>query len=105
MTSIGTHVLDTETGMPAQGVRVTVHRQVEGEWVAVGGGTTDPNGRIVPLAVGLVSGIYRVVFDTAGYGNPFYPEVSIVVDLDETEDHYHLPLLLSPYGYTTYRGS
>ena len=82
-----------------------MERLSDGEWSLVGKGTTDGNGRISDLGVGLSTGTYRLRFATGSYGNRLYPEVTVVVSLDEAEDHYHIPLLLSPFGYTTYRGS
>lgn len=105
MTSLSTHVLDTGSGLPAADLEVVVEKLIDGDWVGYGEGTTDVNGRIVTLGKGLRTGTYRLRFDTGAYGNPFYPEVVISVSLDEEEDHYHVPLLLSPYGFTTYRGS
>ena len=104
MTSLSTHVLDTATGAPAAGVEVTVDELIGGEWTEVSKGTTDVNGRVVSLGARLGSGTFRLVFATEEYGSPFFPRVHVVVNLDEEEDHYHVPLLLSPYGYTTYRG-
>lgn len=77
----------------------------DGEWWPVAEAVTDEDGRVAQLASGLASGTYRLVFGTGGYGNPLFPGVHIVVNLDKAEDHYHIPVLLSPYGYTTYRGS
>jgi 5-hydroxyisourate hydrolase len=105
MTSVSTHVLDTATGSPGVGIEVTLERSIDGGWQYVGQGVTDVNGRITMLAAAVLSGTYRLVFATGDWGNSFFPEVSIVVSLDEEEDHYHLPLLISPYGYTTYRGT
>jgi hydroxyisourate hydrolase len=103
--SLSTHVLDTAEGRPAVAVSVTLERRMDGGWQHVGEGVTDADGRIAALGVALGSGIYRLVFATGEAGSPFFPEVHVVVDLDDAEGHYHVPLLLSPYGYTTYRGS
>ncbi|MGH8870642.1 MAG: hydroxyisourate hydrolase [Acidimicrobiia bacterium] len=105
MISLSTHVLDTGEGRPVVGMNVTLERSFDDGWQHVGEGVTDDGGRIPALGVALGSGIYRLVFATGDAGNPFFPEVHLIVDLDETEDHYHIPLLLSPYGYATYRGS
>jgi 5-hydroxyisourate hydrolase len=105
MTGLSTHVLDLAAGRPAQGVSVTLERSSDGGWQHVAEGVTDGNGRIPALGVALGSGIYRLVFATGDAGNPLFPEVHLIVDVDEAEDHYHVPLLLSPYGYSTYRGS
>ena len=105
MTSVSTHVLDTATGEPAVGISVTLERSVDGGWQYMSEGSTDVNGRIVMLAGAVFTGVYRLVFATGDAGGVFYPQVHIVVALDEEQDHYHIPLLLSPFGYTTYRGS
>ena len=98
---ITTHVLDTAKGRPAVGVRVVL---VRGEHVLFDG-VTDDDGR-ARLAEHAVPGTYRLTFDTGSY-NPgaFFPEVTIVFTIDGREHHYHVPLLLSPFGYSTYRGS
>ena len=105
MTSLSTHVLDTGTGLPAAGLEVSVEMLVDGEWVGHGAGATDVNGRIVEFGMEFGTGIYRLRFDTGSYGNSFYPEVAISIKIDAGEDHYHVPLLLSPFGYSTYKGS
>jgi 5-hydroxyisourate hydrolase len=84
---------------------VTLERSIDDGWQHVGEGVTDGNGRIGALGDALVSGVYRLVFATGDAGNTFYPEVHLIVDIDGDEEHYHVPLLLSPYGFTTYRGS
>ena len=94
MTRITTHVLDTARGRPAAGVPVALE--------GAGGAVTDADGRASLGEVG--PGRHRLVFEV-GALSPFYPEVSIVFVVAEAEDHLHVPLLLSPYGYTTYRGS
>ena len=114
MTAITTHVLDTSRGRPAAGVPITLARQTGGEqWDIIGQGETDSDGRLRSLTSGsaaLRPGVYRLVFDVASYfaahGAPaFYPTVIIVFETVEEEPHYHVPLLLSPFGYSTYRGS
>ena len=113
MSGITTHVLDTARGRPAQGIRVTLEFQVAGEWRAVGTGATDADGRCRTLVAGdvpPVAGTYRLTFDTGPYlaaehSSTFFPHVSIVFATAEGEAHYHVPLLLSPFGYSTYRGS
>ncbi len=109
---ITTHVLDTALGRPAQGVGARLERQTaDGGWAALAHGQTDRDGRIADLLEpeALELGTYRLVFDTGAYmrgtGRPvFYPYVSVVFQI-EREGHYHVPLLLSPFGYSTYRGS
>jgi 5-hydroxyisourate hydrolase len=110
---ITTHVLDTSLGRPAAGLRVVLERGGQSsEWQMVGHGETDADGRLrslTPEGATLVAGVYRLVFDTRRYFDSrgvkaFYPTVIVTFDVRE-EAHYHVPLLLSPYGYTTYRGS
>ena len=104
--TLSTHVLDTASGEPAPGVAVRLERQHDGAWLELAAGVTDADGRLrdwVPTEH-WHSGTYRLVFDTAGR-SPFFPEVSVVFFVAEPSRHHHVPLLLSPYGYTTYRGS
>jgi 5-hydroxyisourate hydrolase len=105
VTGVSTHVLDTTTGLPAVGIAVTLERSSDGGWQYVGDGVTDEDGRVAALGVALGSGVYRLVFATGDAGNTFYPEVHVIVDIDDARGHYHIPLLLSAYGHTTYRGS
>ena len=102
--SLSTHVLDTARGEPAVGVPVRLHRLGGDSWVPVADGSTDADGRLrdwVPASE-WGAGRYRLVFDTGG---DFFPEVVVVFEVLEPRRSYHVPLLLSPYGYTTYRGS
>ena len=117
MSAITTHVLDTSIGRPAASVGVVLERGGKSsEWRLVGQGETDADGRLRTLMADrarLDPGVYRLVFDTRRYfegrGVPtFYPLVIITFEVVEdvaTNAHYHVPLLLSPFGYTTYRGS
>ncbi len=112
MSGISTHVLDTATGLPAQGVRVVLERESSsGGFFEIGGGITDSNGRIAQLLEGteqLETGVHRLTFFTAEYfkgQESFYPEVTVLFEVRDPSRHHHVPLLLSPYGYTTYRGS
>lgn len=103
MAGITTHVLDTAKGRPAAGVRIVLTREDE----VLFDGVTDNDGRARLLEPDRVAaGTYRVRFDTGSY-NPagFFPEASIVFRIDDVAQHYHVPLLLSPFGYSTYRGS
>ena len=101
MAGITTHVLDTAQGKPAAGVKITLRRGDE-ELFA---GETDNDGRakLLPKAE---AGTYQLTFDTGAY-NPggFFPMVTIAFTIAEESQHYHVPLLLSPFGYSTYRGS
>lgn len=110
---ITTHVLDTSTGKPAGSVNVILERQQnDGTWSELSRGATNEDGRIADLLpddATLAGGVYRLVFLTGDYFKrrniaSLYPRVTIEFFLND-ESHYHIPLLLSPYGYTTYRGS
>jgi 5-hydroxyisourate hydrolase len=110
--SVSTHVLDTMRGTPAAGVEVTLsRREPDGDWKPVADGVTDADGRIRSMTAGdLEAGDYRLVFATRAYFersglNAFYPEVAVVFNLEGDTGHVHVPLLLSPFGYTTYRGT
>jgi 5-hydroxyisourate hydrolase len=104
-------VLDAAKGLPASGVEVTLEQRAGDAWHVVATGTTDADGRINELGPDrLPEGRYRVAFDTGTYfaaqgTDTFYPEVTIVFDLAGAAAHYHVPLLLSPFAYSTYRGS
>lgn len=114
MSAITTHVLDISRGSPAGGVPVALELETdEGGWQLLGKGTTDADGRLrdlLPSGQPLVIGTYRLIFDTETYFRAhnvegFYPFVQVVFSILDTDAHYHVPLLLSPYGYSTYRGS
>jgi len=111
MSTLSTHVLDTSLGQPASGVRVLLERVDATGSVVVGGGMTDANGRLTDIAsASLTAGTYRLRFDVAEYfarsGRPaLFPEVSVAFVVSAGDEHYHIPVLLSPFGYTTYRGS
>lgn len=112
MSSITTHVLDTARGRPASGIPVTLQSHSIAGWQEVGRGVTNQDGRVADFLKGatLKTGRYRLTFDTAAYlaqviKPSFFPEVSIVFEVDAPSQHYHVPLLLSPFGYSTYRGS
>lgn len=109
--SLSTHVLDTVAGAPAVGIRVVLSTLSAAEgWLDRHSARTDADGRVTALAPdGLRPGRHRLWFDTGAYFTAsgtagFYPEVSVVFTVDD-ERHYHVPLLLSPFAYSTYRGS
>ncbi|MBX3274683.1 MAG: hydroxyisourate hydrolase [Sandaracinaceae bacterium] len=105
---ITTHVLDVAKGRPAAGVAVRLERVRDGAAVPLARGVTDDDGRVATLLApdhALEAGVYRLVFDVGAYQEGFYPSVSIDFRVEATREHYHVPLLLSPYGYSTYRGS
>lgn len=108
MSLVTSHVLDATTGEPAAQVPVRLERQ-DGSLVATA--TSDNTGRVGDLGPDVLpGGVYRLVLDSATYfrrrrAPTFYPEVVVTFSVTDTERHYHLPVLLSPFGYTTYRGS
>lgn len=111
---ISTHVLDTASGRPAAGVGVILEKQgAGGDMQMVSRARTDQDGRVrelVPGAVDLEAGTYRLTFETGAYFESlelegFYPRVTVLFSVREPSQHHHIPLLLSPYGYSTYRGS
>jgi 5-hydroxyisourate hydrolase len=112
MSKITTHVLDISRGRPAAGISVTLESEYGDGWQALGEGRTDQDGRLKDLMdadVPLGIGTYRLTFDTGSYfaahsTETFYPQV-VVVFRARGDEHYHVPLLLSPFGYSTYRGS
>jgi 5-hydroxyisourate hydrolase len=117
VSGLSTHVLDTRRGEPASGIVVRLERAGAGE---IGRGVTDADGRVPDFGVPvLAAGTYRLVFETGPYlsaagadgpglgesGQPFFPEVVVTFSADGVRPRYHVPLLLSPYSYSTYRGS
>lgn len=113
MSAITTHVLDVSTGVPARGVPIVLELQNSSGWEIIGQGVTDEDGRLRDLIDSkktLQAGVYRLTFDTKTYFvqqqiEGFYPQVAVEFIVRERERHYHVPLLLSPHGYSTYRGS
>lgn len=114
MSTISTHVMDTAMGRPAAGVRVTLERVGDTDAaVSLGSGTTDDDGRLrelVASGVSLGEGVYQLRFAVDEYfgrtgREAFYPEVVVVFRVTPSDEHYHVPVLLSPFGYSTYRGS
>lgn len=108
---ITTHILDTGTGRPASGVKATLESQTDSGWQEIGQGKTDADGRINNLGPAEVEeGRYRIIFETGAYfgakgTETFFPAVTLDFVVADTSAHYHVPLLLSPFAYSTYRGS
>ncbi len=102
MSTLSTHVLDIARGRPAPGIAVRLETRA-GE--LLGEGVTDDDGRLAEIGPRLQPGAYVLRFDTHSYVDGFYPEVVVVFTIAEPGQRYHVPLLLSPYGYSTYRGS
>lgn len=113
MSAITTHILDTSRGRPAEGVAVSLEWLQGGAWRPLGQGVTDADGRqraLVPAGHRLEAGRYRISFAVGDYHarlgvEGFYPEVSIVFEVRDPAQHFHVPLLLNPFGFSTYRGS
>lgn len=111
MSQITTHVLDTSKGKPAWGIMVVLDEQVGQEWFEVAKGTTNKEGRLTNLLQEdeeLTFGIYKMKFDIKHYFDSydietFYPLIEVIFEI-KTTGHCHIPLLISPFGYTTYRG-
>ncbi|MQA26672.1 MAG: hydroxyisourate hydrolase [Micromonosporaceae bacterium] len=107
--SLSTHVLDASVGRPAAGVAVCLERRDGGDWSPADEGRTDADGRLKGLSAG-AAGDYRLLFGTGDYFaqrgvEAFHPEVVVAFRITDPAEHHHVPLLLSPYSYTTYRGS
>lgn len=106
---ISTHILDTSLGSPAEGIPVTLELEKNGEFVPVGSGTTNSDGRLV-FDCEKIAGTYRLRFEVENYlektsNTPFFTEIPVVFRVLTIDRKYHVPLLLNPFGYSTYRGS
>ena len=107
------HVLNLQDGLPSPGVNVTLEKQDGKNWDMLNSAATNEQGRITglyPEGRGLEKGTYRVTFKTGEWfkshkTSSFFPEVPVIFEVDGTVPHYHIPLLLSPYGFSTYRGN
>ncbi len=112
MSQLTTHILDTTKGKPAQGLTIVLYQGGNDAWTEIARGITNNDGRLTDLLSNeriLNAGIYKLRFETKDYfdksGVPtFYPYVEIIFEIN-TAQHYHVPLLLNPFGYSTYRGS
>ncbi len=110
---VSVHVLNLQNGIPTAGVSVELDQNLNGKWITLATGVTDASGRIsalYPAGKQAEQGTYKVVFKTGDYyasvkQKTFFPEIPVIFTLDNTSQHYHIPLLLSPYGYSTYRGN
>lgn len=109
---ISTHVLDLSRGVGGQSVPVTLSkRDADGRWVQVGAATTDANGRVrsFDTSGSFEAGVYRLQFDMSAYpdasAKPFFPEITLTFSVTDAAGHYHVPVVVSPYGYSTYRGN
>lgn len=110
---LSVHVLNLESGTPTPGISVDLEHKEQDKWVKLSSGVTDKNGRIsalFPEGKKVETGDYKVVFKTGDYyqkvqHKSFFPEIPVIFHMESSEPHYHIPLLLSPYGYSTYRGN
>ncbi|EJF89129.1 hydroxyisourate hydrolase [Bartonella tamiae] len=110
---LSVHVLNLQSGLPSQNVVVTLEKQEGDSWKKLNEATTNEQGRIgalFPKNEPLTKGMYRVVFKTGDWfkaqkEKTFFPEIPVIFQVDGTLNHYHIPLLLSPFGYSTYRGN
>ena len=113
MSPVTTHVLDLASGRPAAGVAVRLERaRADGSWLELGAASTDDNGRTTDLAGGaaLEAGVHRLLFETGAYfarrgTAAFHPSVAVSFEIAAPAQHHHVPLLVAPFGYSTYRGS
>jgi len=113
MTQITSHILDTSRGLPAQSVQITLTQQQGDGWVRLGSAETNDDGRVSDFIGSndvLPAGVYKLLFHISDYYQrlgieSFYPYAEIVFKIAGDGQHYHVPLLLNPFGYSTYRGS
>jgi 5-hydroxyisourate hydrolase len=110
---LSVHVLNLQDGLPSAGVEVTLEKQEKAQWKMLNAATTNQQGRITalyPEGESLQKGTYRVTFKTGAWfakhnAPTFFPEIPVIFNADGTVPHYHIPLLISPYGFSTYRGN
>jgi len=110
---LSVHVLNIQSGLPSPGVEVELERRTDAGWESLATATTDEAGRVsalYPTNEDFLAGVYRVTFETGDWFEErdiatFFPDVPVPFQVENTEQHYHIPLLLSPYGYSTYRGN
>jgi 5-hydroxyisourate hydrolase len=107
---ITTHILDVSIGKPAAGVRVTLAQVSDTSRRQIGSGVTDTDGRLKELGSVPGAGVFELTFETGQYFlgrdiRSFHPRITVTVEISDPKQHYHVPLLISPFGYTTYRGS
>lgn len=110
---LSVHVLNLQTGVPSEGVKVQLDKMENGKWVHLSSAVTSENGRIsglFPEGQQMTPGSYKVTFETGKYytsrnEDTLFEEIPVIIKIDKVDGHYHVPLLLSQYGYSTYRGS
>lgn len=111
--TLSVHILNQQTGLPSPGVTVTLEKQQQDKWTPIASGKTDHDGRIkslYPEDQDMQPGVYKVAFKTADYFHgkkldSFFPEIPVLFTVTRTNEKLHIPLLLSQYGYSTYKGS
>ena len=110
---LSVHILDLQSGQPTAGVTVTLEQKKDNDWKQISSGVTNAQGRIsamYPLDAPMQTGDYRIVFKTGAHyarlkQETFFPEIPVQFHVEKTDQHYHIPLLLSPFGFSTYRGN
>jgi len=106
---ISTHVLNTTTGTGGAGIPVTLEMQADGAWIQIGTGETGENGRVKGFGIEAEDALYRLNFDVSGYealgDAPFFPSVSVTFHIQNTAREHHIPILINPFGYSTYLGN
>lgn len=110
---LSVHILDLQTGTPTAGVTVTLEQKTGNDWRQLASGVTNAQGRIAemyPADKAMEQGDYRIVFKTGEHyarlkQETFFPEIPVQFHVEKTDQHYHIPLLLSPFGFSTYRGN
>lgn len=111
MTTITSHVLDTSLGLPAEGLAIKLEYQIHDSWELAGISVTNSQGRVEGFAVGEVNARhFRLTFSVGDYFSrrnltAFFPDIMVNFLVDRGQPHYHIPLLITPFGYSTYRGS
>ena len=106
---ISTHILDTSRGNPAKGIKLTLQKKEKDGWQDVATGTTNSDGRF-SFEGETNAGVYQILFEVEGYfkgisRSDFYTQIPVVFTVEDTKKKYHIPLLLNPFGYSTYRGT
>ncbi|PSB06450.1 hydroxyisourate hydrolase [Pleurocapsa sp. CCALA 161] len=105
---ISTHVLDLKDGVGRANVPVTLSIQDDNNsWTDIGSAMTEENGRVESFGkdMAVKSGVYKLTFDMSEDGETFFPEIDVVFNVEDPEEHYHVPVIVSPFGYSTYRGN
>ena len=105
---ISTHMLDIKDGVGRADVPVELYMQDDNNsWTSIGSAMTEENGRVESFGnnVAIEEGVYKLTFDMSEDGETFFPEINVVFDVKDPEEHYHVPVIVSPYGYSTYRGN